>query len=137
MIGMCVESSIRYIPLQEVLEVMEEYKEEWDGMASGELQEYVGELIDDGDYRYNASLMSDFDYTYKEVEGKGVVEDTQEEWDKVNKVAREGYIIYFEVYDYQCSFYDYGDDCDEYDVMDLGKGAVSDCGYIFPEGFMS
>jgi len=137
MIGKCVESSIRYIPLQEVLEVMEEYKEEWDGMASGELQEYVGELIDDGDYRYNASLMSDFDYTYKEVEGKGVVEDTQEEWDKVNKVAREGYIIYFEVYDYQCSFYDYEEDCDEYDVMDLGKGAVSDCGYIFPEGFMS
>ena len=137
MIGMCVESSIRYIPLQEVLEVMEEYKEEWDGMASGELQEYVGELIDDGDYKYNTSLMSDFDYTYKEVEGKGVVEDTQEEWDKVNKVAREGYIIYFEVYDYQCSFYDYEEDCDEYDVMDLGKGAVSDCGYIFPEGFMS
>ena len=137
MVGKCVESMVRYIPVTEAKEWLSKFTIELKECNKDELMDAVVELLEDADYKYNCSFMSDFDYTYKEVDGKGVVEDTQEEWNEDHLHTSSEYVKYYEVYDYSCSFYEYDDDCDVFDVKDLYKGAVSDCGWVLPENFIN
>ena len=137
--GLATECFVRHIPFQDVKDALmesEEYKQDWHEFNPQEKRQFVEEWINDMDWEYDSTYMSDYNITKKFIDGREV-ENTHDAWMKRWAQPHEKYAVYYEAYEYNVSYVD-EDDLDENDweIDYYGKGAISDCGWIVSDELM-